>query len=550
MTDRSEPERSESDRIDPVTLEVFRNRLEGITEEMGRTLIRGAYSPNIKERRDCSTALFDAAGRMVAQAEHIPVHLGAMPAAVAAVRERDPAPGDVFVLNDPFTGGTHLPDVTLVSALAPGAGEEIIGYAVSRAHHADVGGMTPGSMPAGARDVHQEGLRIPPIRLVADGEIREEVRSLVLANVRNARERRADLRAQLAANERGERRLGDLIEEYGREVVSAGFDAVIDYSRDRIEAAIAELPDGTYEATDVLEGDGVTDEDVPIRVAVTIDGRSIEVDFAGTAGQLEGNLNAPSAVAHSAVFFVVRCVTDPDVPPNQGCYDPVSVRIPEGSLLDPEPPAAVVGGNVETSQRVTDVVFAALARAAPDRVPAQGQGTMNNLTVGARDGSFAYYETIGGGFGARPDRDGMDGVHVGMTNTLNTPVESIENEYPMSVERYALRPGSGGDGEFRGGLGLERVLRLEADATVSVLSERRRHAPRGVADGADGAVGENLIDGDPVASKTTVEADAGTTVTIRTPGGGGHGDPAGRDPDARARDRREGKTEEAADRDS
>ncbi|MFA9517272.1 hydantoinase B/oxoprolinase family protein [Halopenitus sp. H-Gu1] len=533
-------------RIDPVTLEVFRNRLEGIAEEMGRTLIRGAYSPNIKERRDCSTALFDAEGRMVAQAEHIPVHLGAMPAAVSAVRDRDPRPGDVFVLNDPFTGGTHLPDVTLVSTIAPDVDAasdsepEIVGYAVSRAHHADVGGMTPGSMPAGARDIHQEGLCIPPIRLVANGELREDVRSLVLANVRNAGERRADLRAQLAANERGERRLSDLIDEYGRDVVFAGFDAVIEYSRERITEAIAELPDGTYAATDVLEGDGVSDEDIPIRVAVTIDGSTVDVDFSGTAGQLEGNLNAPSAVARSAVYFVVRCITDPDIPPNEGCYDPVTVTVPEGTLLNPEPPAAVVGGNVETSQRVTDVVFTALARAAPDRVPAQGQGTMNNLTVGARDGSFAYYETIGGGFGARPDRDGMDGVHVGMTNTLNTPVESIENEYPMSIERYALRPGSGGDGEFRGGLGIERVLTIETDATVSILSERRRHRPRGVSGGEDGALGENLIDGEPVPAKATVEIDPGTTVTIRTPGGGGHGDPADRDPEATANDRRNG----------
>ncbi|WP_306054166.1 hydantoinase B/oxoprolinase family protein [Natronococcus wangiae] len=534
------------DGIDPVTLEVLRNQLESVAEEMGQTLIRGAYSPNIKERRDCSTALFDAEGRMIAQAEHIPVHLGAMPEAVDAVREYDPEPGDVFVLNDPFAGGTHLPDVTMVSPIAPAAeatgdedraDREIVGYAVSRAHHADVGGMAPGSMPAGAREIYQEGLRLPPTRLVEDGEIREDVRALLLANVRNPRERRADLRAQLAANDRAADRLAALFDEHGRDTVLEGFEAVIGYSAERMRDQVRDLPDGTYEATDVLEGDGITDEDVEIAVAVTVDGEAVEVDFAGTADQLEGNLNAPLAVAKSAVYFVVRCVTDPEIPPNHGCYEPVSVRAPDGSLLNPNPPAAVVGGNVETSQRVTDVVFAALAAAAPERVPAQSQGTMNNLTVGARDGSFTYYETIGGGFGARANADGMDGVQVGMTNTLNTPVESIETEYPLRVERYALRPDSGGRGAFRGGLGLERSVTVEKDATVSLLTERRRHAPSGVAGGEAGARGENLIDGESMPAKTTVDVGAGTTVTVRTPGGGGHGDPAERNPEGLEEDR-------------
>ncbi|SDK85765.1 hydantoinase B/oxoprolinase family protein [Natronorubrum texcoconense] len=545
MTTNSTTDTADADSIDPVTLEVLRNQLESVAEEMGQTLIRGAYSPNIKERRDCSTALFDAEGRMIAQAEHIPVHLGAMPAAVDAVLEYDPKPGDVFVLNDPFTGGTHLPDVTMVSPIAPGTdGEndpEIVGFAVSRAHHADVGGMTPGSMPAGAQEIYQEGLRLPPTRLVEGGERREEVRSLILANVRNPTERRADLRAQLAANERAEERLSALFDEHGRETVLSGFDAVIDYSRDRISDEIAALPDGTYDATDLLEGDGITDEDIEIRVSVTVDGDAIDVDFSGTAGQLEGNLNAPIAVAKSAVYFVVRCITDPEIPPNHGCYDPVSVHAPEGSLLNPNPPAAVVGGNVETSQRVTDVVFTALAGAAPERVPAQGQGTMNNLTIGARDGSFTYYETIGGGFGARADRDGMDGVQVGMTNTLNTPIESLETEYPLRVERYALRPDSGGRGRFRGGLGLDRTVTVEADATVSLLTERRRHAPKGVAGGENGAIGENLIDGESVPAKTTVDVEAGTTVSVRTPGGGGHGEPKERDEAALEADRSAGK---------
>ncbi|MWV66054.1 hydantoinase B/oxoprolinase family protein [Halorubrum sp. JWXQ-INN 858] len=528
-----------SDAIDPVTLEVVRNQLEGVAEEMGQVLIRGAYSPNIKERQDCSTALFDAAGRMIAQAEHIPVHLGAMPEAVDAVLERDPNPGDVFVLNDPFAGGTHLPDVTLVSPIAIGGG--IVGYAVSRAHHADVGGMAPGSMPAGAREIHQEGLRIPPIRLVKDGERDAALFELLLANVRNPSERRADLRAQVAANERAETRVRALIDEHGLDRLERAFDAVIDYSRDRVVEEIASLPDGTYAATDVLEGDGVTDADVPIAVAVTVADDRIAVDFSGTADQVEGNLNAPLAVAKSAVYFVVRCVTDPEIPPNHGCYEPIDVHAPVGSLLNPEPPAAVVGGNVETSQRVTDVTLAAIAGAAPDRVPAASQGTMNNVTVGGRDGSFTYYETIGGGFGGRAAADGMDGVQVGMTNTLNTPIESLETEYPLRVERYALRPDSGGRGRFRGGLGIERRVRVGTDATVSLLTERRRHAPQGADGGGPGALGENLIDGDPVDAKTTVDVSAGTTVTVRTPGGGGHGDPADRDPEAVDEDRTDGK---------
>ena len=532
-------------RIDPITLEVLRNQFESAADEMGQTLIRGAYSPNIKERRDCSTALFDAAGRMIAQAEHIPVHLGAMPQSVDAVMEYDPEPGDVFILNDPFRGGTHLPDVTMVSPLAPDG--EIVGYAVSRAHHADVGGMTPGSMPAGAREIYQEGLRIPPTRLVANGEVREAVRSLILANVRNPSERKADLRAQLAANERAEVRLASLFDEHGRETVLDGFDAVIDYSRERIVREIEALPDGTYTATDVLEGDGLTDEDIEISVAVTVDGETIDVDFSGTADQVDGNLNAPLAVATSAVYFVVRCVTDPEIPPNHGCYEPVTVTAATGSLLNPEPPAAVVGGNVETSQRVTDVVFTALAGAVPDRVPAQSQGTMNNLTIGGRDGSFAYYETIGGGFGGRATSDGMDGVQVGMTNTLNTPVEALESAYPLRVEQYSLRADTGGDGRFRGGLGLERRIRIERDATVSLLTERRRHQPQGVDGGAPGACGENLLElpsdesPEPVAAKTTRDVPAGSVVTVRTPGGGGHGDPAERDPINRERDLADGK---------
>ncbi|WP_255194137.1 hydantoinase B/oxoprolinase family protein [Natronobeatus ordinarius] len=524
------------DGLDPITLEIVRNQLEGVAEEMGQVLVRSASSPNIKERRDCSTALFDADGRMVAQAEHIPVHLGAMPQAVDAIRDREPQPGDVFVLNDPFAGGTHLPDVTLVSPVAPRG--RILGYAVSRAHHADVGGSTPGSMPAGATEIHQEGLRIPGVRLVREGDLDEDVLELLLANVRNPDERRADLRAQLAANDRAEERVGELVDERGAADLEAAFDAVVAYSRERIVAELEAFPDGTYEARDALEGDGVTDEDVPIAATVTIDGATVSVDFAGTADQVEGNMNAPPAVAASAVYFVVRSVTDPEIPPNHGCYEPIEIDVPEGSVLNPRPPAAVVGGNVETSQRVTDVVFSAFAAAVPDRVPAQSQGTMNNLVVGSRaaDG-FTYYETIGGGLGARPSADGIDGVQVGMTNTLNTPVEALETEYPLRVERYALRPDSGGDGEFRGGLGLERAVTVETDAVVSLLTERRRTRPAGANGGDPGAVGHNLLDGREVPAKTTESVPAGTTITVLTPGGGGYGDPADRDPAARERDR-------------
>jgi N-methylhydantoinase B len=530
--------------IDAVTLEILRNQLESVAEEMGQVLITSAYSPNIKERQDCSTALFDAEGRMVAQAEHIPVHLGAMPEAVDAVRDREPKPGDVFVVNDPFAGGTHLPDVTLVSPIAVEG--EILGYGVSRAHHADVGGMAPGSMPAGATEVYQEGIRLPPVRLVEGGDVVDDVMSILLANVRNPDERRADIRAQIAANDRASDRFEDLLEEHGLDLLRGAFDRIIDYSRERVEHELETLPDGTYRARDVLEGDGVTEDDIPIEVTVTVDGPAVTVDFSGTADQVAGNLNAPLAVAKSAVYFVVRSVTDPEIPPNDGCYQPVTVTAPEGSLLNPRPPAAVVGGNVETSQRVTDVVFAALAEAAPDRVTAQGQGTMNNLIVGGQNPEFTYYETIGGGGGARPDRDGMDGVQVNMTNTLNTPIESLESEYPMRIERYGFRPDTGGAGEFRGGLGLERSLVVESAATVSLLTERRRHAPEGVAGGANGATGENLVDGEPVPAKTTVDVDAGTTVTVRTPGGGGFGDPADRDPDDVADDVADGKVTDAS----
>ncbi|MDB2253493.1 hydantoinase B/oxoprolinase family protein [Halorubrum ezzemoulense] len=527
---------STAESIDSVTLEVFRNKLESIAEEMGKVLIRSAYSPNIKERQDCSTALFDADGRMVAQAEQIPVHLGAMPDAVAAVTAKDPEPGDAYILNDPFEGGTHLPDVTIVSPIATES--DVIGYAVTRAHHADMGGMTPGSMPAGATDIYQEGLRLPAVKLRSGGELNEDLLAMILANVRNRTERRADLRAQLAAHDRAEDRLRSLIDEHGRDQVNQAFGAVINYSQARMTDVLTAFPDGTYEAHDVLEGDGVSDAEIPIRVSITVDGATVEVDFTGTADQCAGNMNAPLSVAKSAVYFVVRCITDPEIPPNYGSYADITVTAPQGTVVNPTPPASVVGGNVETSQRLTDVVFAAFAEAAPERVPAASQGTMNNVIIGNRDREgFTYYETIGGGFGARPDKDGMDGVQVGMTNTLNTPIEVLEAEYPFTVEQYGFREGSGGDGQYRGGLGLVRSVTIETEAVVSLLTERRRRRPQGAAGGEPGAAGENLANGEPLPAKTTREVEAGTTITVRTPGGGGYGNPSKRTADDRKADR-------------
>lgn len=525
--------------FDAVDLAVFRRKLEGIAEEMGSVLIQGAFSPNITERQDCSTAIFDATGNLVAQAEHIPVHLGAMPAAVEAVLDCDPRPGDVFILNDPFQGGTHLPDVTLIAPISPASSadvtnpddetqsqvpDDIIGYAVSRAHHADVGGPVPGSMPAGATDIHGEGLRLPPVRYVENGTINDDVRAVLMANVREPDSRQADLRAQLAATERGGERVGDLFADHGERLLDA-FEAIRGYSRRRVRAELRDIPDGTYAATDYLEGDGIGDEDIPIAVTVRIEDATLTVDFEGTATQVPGNVNAPLSVANSAVYYVIRCVTDPDIPPNQGCYEPVTVTAPRGSLVNPTPPAAVAGGNVETSQRIVDIVFAALAEAVPERVPAGGQGTMNNLIIGDRD--FQYYETIGGGAGGTARTDGLSGVQVGVTNTLNTPVEALEVAYPLHVTQYALRSGSGGAGTFDGGDGLVRSIRVDRDATLSLLTDRRRHAPRGVAGGMDGTPGRNLVDGEPVGAKVTRDIAAGSVVTIETPGGGGYGRPAG-----------------------
>jgi N-methylhydantoinase B len=493
-------DRDESVKIE---LQVIGHALRAVAEEMGAVLIRSAFSANIKERRDCSTALFDESGRMIAQAEHIPVHLGAMPEAVAAVLERDPLPDEIYVLNDPFTGGTHLPDLTLVSRTA-------LGFAVSRAHHADVGGMEPASLPADSHELYQEGLVLPPVRLT------EDVLTVLLANMRNPDERRGDLRAQIAAHRLAERRIAELCERRGRDRVASAMDELYSYSERLVRAAIGDLPDGRFSASDSLEAqEGLLE----LRCTVTIAGDTVEIDFEGTAPQHGGNLNCPLAVTRSACYFVVRCLTEPDVTASGGAFAPVRVRAPEGSLVNARRPAAVVAGNVETSGRIVDVVFTAFGQAVD--VPAQGQGTMNNITFG--NDRFTYYETIGGGQGACPDRDGDSAVHVTMSNTLSTPVEALELAYPMRVQRYSLRAGSGGAGHHRGGDGVVRELRVLEPCRFSVVSERRSLAPQGVHGGDPGRPGRNLLNGEELPAKATRVLEAGDVVTVETPGGGGYG---------------------------
>jgi N-methylhydantoinase B len=508
-------------RLDPVTLSVLASALVGIAEEMGAVLIRGSYSSNIKERRDCSTALFDAQGRMVAQAEHIPVHLGAMPEAVAAIMGRDPEPGDVFAINDPYSGGTHLPDITLVSPVAPDG--EIIGYAVTRAHHSDVGGMRPGSAPSDSREIFQEGIIIPPVRLVRGGEYVDDVLALLLANVRTPAIRRGDLRAQIAANRIADQRIGELMERRGKETVLAAFDEVISYTERRTRDVLRNLPDGEYWAEDFMEGDGTVDQDIPIRVKILISEDSMSIDFSGTAEAVGGNVNCPLAVTRSACYFALRVLLPGDVPANAGTYAPLDIEAPDGSLVNARSPSAVVAGNVETSSRIADTVLSALSGATT--LPAQGQGTMNNLVIGGP--GWTYYETIGGGQGASQRGPGPSGVHVGMSNTLNTPIEAFEMEYPMRVERYELLYGSGGDGEHRGGDGIVRAVRVLEPASLSLLTDRRRHGPHGACGGEPGRVGRNLLGGEELPPKVSREMEEGDVVTVETPGGGGYGHAGG-----------------------
>jgi N-methylhydantoinase B len=487
-----------------VELQVIGAALRAVAEEMGAALVRAAFSPNIKERRDCSTALFDPAGRMVAQAEHIPVHLGSMPDAVAAVLAERAGPGETWILNDPFSGGTHLPDVTLVSRTE-------LGFAATRAHHADVGGSEPGSLPAAARTLADEGVVIPPTRLD------DRVLEALVAQMRNPDERRGDLRAQLAANRLAGRRLAELAERRGSERVRAAMDELVAYSERLVRAAVAALPDGRWEAEEVLEAPG--GGTLVVRATAVVAGDAVEIDFAGTDPQHDGNLNCPLAVTRSACAFVLRCLTDPDVPASAGALAPLTVRAPEGSLVNARRPAAVGAGNVETSSRIVDLLFSAFGQAVP--VPAQGQGTMNNVVLGGDD--WTYYETTGGGQGACPDADGPSGVHVAMSNTLNTPVEALELAYPLSVERYELRRGSGGTGARRGGDGVVRELRVHEACRLSVLAQRRSSSPRGRDGGADGTRGRTLLNGEELPAFVSRDLEPGDLLRIETPGGGGYG---------------------------
>ncbi len=501
-------------RLDPVTLQVLVGALRAACEEMGAVLVRAAHSPNIKERRDCSTALFDARGELVMQAEHIPVHLGSMPDAVAAVLDREHRPGDVWILNDPYRGGTHLPDITLISPIFEPDGEQApLGFAASRAHHADVGGPTPAGMPVASTRLDEEGVVIAPTR--ADDEALGELAS----RMRAPEQRLADLRAQRAANLTGERRLVELAERFGIERLRDGMAEILDYAERRTRARLAELPDGAYEATDVLEGGPEGEQDINLRVRATISGDALELDFAGTDEQVEGNLNCPLSVTKSAAFFAVRVLTDPDAPPSAGAHRPVRVTAPEGCLLNAQPPAAVAAGNVETSSRVADLVIAALGGATP--APAQGQGTMNNVTLAGE--RWTYYETVGGGQGACPNADGPSAVHVAMSNTLNTPVEALETEYPLRVRELALRRRSGGAGRHRGGDGVVRELEALEPMRFTLLTERRRHPPRGREGGEDGQPGRNLLNASELPAKAAGELRAGDRLRIETPGGGGFG---------------------------
>jgi N-methylhydantoinase B len=523
---------------DPIRLEVFKHLFSSVAEEMGVVLRRTGYSPNIKERRDFSCAIFDAEGRMIAQAAHIPVHLGAMPLSVQACLEAlDFAPGDVAILNDPYQGGTHLPDITMVTPifLEDVGDRKLIGFAANRAHHSDVGGMAPGSMPL-SHEVYQEGIIIPPLKLVRGGWTNQGVWDLLLANVRTPKERAGDLRAQVAANQKGVERMYELVSRYGQEEVENYMGGLLDYAERMTRRLIASLPDGTYRFNDRLDDDGVSPEPAEIAVTVTIQDDEVVVDFTGTSPQRRGGVNAVYAITLAATYYVFRALIGLDIPSNSGCLAPIRVLAPEGSLVNARPPAAVAAGNVETSQRITDVLLGALAGACPECIPAASQGTMNNLSIGGwdpeRDQPYAYYETIGGGMGARPTKDGASAIHTHMTNTMNTPVEALEYAYPLRVGRYEIRRGSGGKGRYRGGDGIRRDIEMLHDAQVTILSERRKFRPYGLAGGESGQTGRNLlIKGNQIQElpgKVSLELEAGDVISVQTPGGGGFGPPVER----------------------
>ena len=524
-------------KFDPTRLEIFKNLFHSVAEEMGGALRRAAFSPNIKERRDYSCAVFDAEGEVLAMGDHMPVHLGSMPASVAAaIAALELGIGDVALLNDPYAGGTHLPDLTMVMPVYLGGARRPMFYVANRAHHADVGGAQAGSMGL-SREIFQEGLRIPPVKILQGGRVARDVMSLLLLNVRTPHEREGDLTAQIAACRIGERRLMEIVTKYGRVEVSAYARHLLDYSDRMMRATLREVPAGTYRGVDFLDDDGIGEKPLRIVATIRVRGERAEVDFTGSAPQCPGSVNAVRAIAESAVYYVFRCLLDEQVPATSGLMRPIRVIAPEGTIVNARPPAAVAGGNVETSQRMVDALLRALAQAIPRRIPAASQGTMNNLTLGGRDprfhnAPFAYYETIAGGMGARPTKDGTSGIHSHMTNSLNTPIEVLEHAYPVRVREYRLRKGSGGHGQFRGGDGVVREIELLVDTQVGFLSDRRKHGPYGLAGGADGAKGKNqlIVKGrvESKPSKYNFYAPAGAVVRIESPGGGGWGKPTKR----------------------
>lgn len=532
--------------VDATTVEVIKGALIYAAEEMGIALRKSAYSPNIKERMDHSCALFDAERRLVAQAEHIPVHLGSMALAVREGLDNYHGTledGDIILLNDPYISGTHLPDLTLIAPVY--FGDELLGYAANKAHHTDVGGKAPGSIAGDSTELYQEGLIIPPVRFVHGGGIDTDIAGLIRSNVRTPETQMGDLRAQIAAINTGARRLLELTDEYGMETLSAAMEEIMDYSERRMRAEVDAIPDGVYEARDWMEDTGYSEEPAEICVKVTVQGDEIAFDYSGTAPQVDGPVNAPLGVTIAGIFYTLISITDPTIPVNDGCFRPVALNVSEGCMMNPRRPAPVAGGNVETSQRNVDVLMRALAQAVPEKVPAAGPGTMSNISIGGlrEDGSpWTFYETVGGGSGGRPDSDGVDGVHVNMTNTMNTPVEALEAYMPLRFDSYNLRPDSGGPGEWRGGCGIERVWTfIGPRATLSILAERVKIHPWGLNGGGSGALGEYILkraDGEirRLPSKCTVPLGSGDTLVIRTPGGGGYGDPLKRDPDLVLRD--------------
>jgi len=538
-------------RVDAAELEIFKNLFHSTAEEMGAALRRSAFSPNIKERRDYSCAVFDGRARVVAMGDHMPVHLGSMPMSVAAaLNALELGPGDIAMLNDPYAGGTHLPDITLalpVWALEVGASgarpraerrsalqtqSRPSFYVANRAHHADVGGAQPASMGL-SQEIYQEGLRIPPVALARGGKIQRDVLSILLANVRTPREREGDLMAQVAACRLGERRLQELLQRYGTTRTGFYLGALQSYSSRLMKEALAKIPAGTYTAEDFLDDDGHSPEPVPLRVAIKIRGGRATVDFQGSSSQRAGCVNAVFAITYSAVFYVFRCLLGESVPACAGLMNSIEVCAPEGSVVNARPPAAVAAGNVETSQRIVDVLLRALAQALPQRIPAASSGTMNNLSFGGMDPRtgepFAYYETIAGGMGARPSADGLSGVHTHMTNSLNTPIEALESAYPVRVRRYSLRRGSGGKGKFHGGEGIVREIEFLTEVRGSILSDRRQFGPYGLAGGKPGRPGVNQLTVQgrkrKLPGKAAFSAPRGSVLKIETPGGGGWGKP-------------------------